>query len=129
MSDTIEDYAAMRRHCQEENAKRRVQGEAVLKAAGVSYTAYNNGQHIVIEAGGGVFDYWPSTGRWRMRPRKGQFGVDKLLAAIAQRRLVSQDFSKLEQRAIAHGMAYTHGPEAFIERMTRAYPHLKGDPA
>lgn len=138
MNEETELWAAYKAHQKRERAERRASAEQHLKDRGINYTVHNDGAHIVIEEGGAIFDYWPGNTRWRMRPQKSQFGVHKLLAAITQRRvlqadleafsrgeqpLVSRDFSKLER----HVLAYTEGPEAFVERMTRAYPHLKGE--
>ena len=135
MSESSEDWAAYKAQQKLERAQRRASGEQQLKNRGIKYTVHNDGAHIVIEEGGAIFDYWPGNTRWRMRPYRSDFGVDKLIAAINQRRLVSQDLSKLEERVIAahpalgapYGATTGRAPEtdeAFVERMTRAFPHL-----
>lgn len=123
MNEVTEDWAAYKEHQKQERAKRRANAEKQLRERKLNYTVHNDGAHIVIEEGGAIFDYWPGNTRWRMRPERSQFGVDKLFRAISQRRLVAMDFSKLEQRVLAHEMT----DEAFVERMTRAFPHLKGE--
>lgn len=99
MSDTIDDYKALAEFRKQERAERRAAAEARL--VGLNYSVHNDGAHIVIWEGGAIFDFWPGTDRWRMRDHKGQFGVDKLLAAIRQRKVVQMDLSKIEGRVIA----------------------------
>lgn len=157
MNEETELWAAYKAQQKLERAERRASAEQQLKDRGINYTVHNGGAHIVIEEGGAIFDYWPGNTRWRMRPQKSDFGVGKLFAAIAQRRVVSQDFSKLEERVIAQmvdagklvSKPFRGNPkdlklrpsapaqypctntgrapetdEAFVERMTRAFPHL-----
>jgi hypothetical protein len=146
MNEETELWAAYKEQQKQERAKRRASAEQHLKERGINYTVHNDGAHIVIEEGGAIFDYWPGNARWRMRPYRSDFGEQQLFAAISQRRLVSQDFSKLEQRVLAQmvdagkltsepfkGDPYAlklrapETDEAFVERMTRAFPHLKGE--
>jgi hypothetical protein len=150
MNDVTEDWAAYKAQQKLARADRRASAEQQLKNRGINYTMHNGGAHIVIKEGGAIFDYWPGNTRWRMRPGKSQFGEHKLFAAIRERRLLSADFSKLEERVLAYEkipQRYDpNGPfgniagvfktttgrapetdEAIVERMTRAYPHLKGE--
>lgn len=99
MSDTIDDYKALAEFRKQERAERRASAERRLE--GLNYSVHNDGAHIVIWEGGAIFDYWPGTDRWRMRDHKGQFGVEKMLAAIHERKLVAMDLSKIEERVMA----------------------------
>lgn len=131
MNEDTELWAAYKEQQKQERAKRRASAEQQLKDRGVNYTVHNEGAHIVIEEGGATFDFWPGSTRWRMRPQRSDFGVHKLFQAITQRRLVSMDFSKLEERVIAHmgvDEALDHyGTLAYVDKMEKAYPHLKGE--
>jgi len=100
MSDTIDDYKALAEFRKQERAERRAAAEARL--VGLNYSVHNDGAHIVIWEGGAIFDFWPGTDRWRMRNHKGQFGVEKMLAAIRERKIVAMDLSKIEARVVAH---------------------------
>ena len=117
MSDTIDDYRALKQFRQAAAATKRAAAEALLTSQGVAYTVHNNGAHIVIEEGGATFDYWPGTERWRMRPRRGLFGVQTLLAAVRERKQVNRDLDSLGRANDA----------AYVAAMERAYPHLKGE--
>lgn len=117
MNEETELGAAYKEQQKQERAKRRAQAEQQLKDRGINYTVHNDGAHIVIEEGGATFDFWPGTVRWRMRPHKSQYGVPKLLSAITQRRLIAADFAEKREQE----------ENAFVERMTRAFPHLKGE--
>jgi len=116
MSESSEDWAAYKAQQKLERAERRATAERQLQRTDIKYTVHNDGAHIVIEEGGAIFDYWPGNTRWRMRPYRSDFGVDKLFAAIVQRRQVAADF---EAKRARH-----QEDEAFVERMTRAFPHL-----
>lgn len=58
-------------------------GVDMLRKCGVAFTEHNNGYHLIVRHEGNVVDYWPSTGRWRMRggPCKGG-GIRNLLATL-----------------------------------------------
>lgn len=154
MNEETELWAAYKEQQKLERAERRALAEQQLKDRGINYTVHNGGAHIVIEEGGAIFDYWPGNTRWRMRPQKSDFGVGKLFQAIAQRRVVARELSAMEASAVVHekipqrynpngpfgniaGIFKYQAPvsesvvkpadetdEAFVERMTRAFPHL-----
>lgn len=117
MSDTIDDYKALAEMRKQERAERRAAAEAKLQ--GLNYSVHNDGAHIVIWEGGAIFDFWPGTDRWRMRNFKGQFGVDNLLAAIRQRKIVALDLSKIEARVVAQ----------MVDAGTLASKPFSGDPS
>ena len=121
MNEETELWAAYKAQQKRERAARRARAEQQLKDRGINYTVHNGGAHIAIEEGGAIFDYWPGNTRWRMRPQKSDFGVGKLFAAIAQRRAVAQD---LKENECGLRLGLTEEDEAFVERMTRAFPHL-----
>lgn len=118
MSDTMDYFRDLKHYRRTEAATKRAAAEALLTSQGISYTVHNNGAHIVIEEGGATFDYWPGTERWRMRPRRGQLGVQKLLVAVRERKQVNRDLDSLGRANDA----------AYVAAMERAYPHLKGEP-
>jgi hypothetical protein len=48
----------------------REYGVSMLKKCGVTFSEHNNGFHLVVRHNGMVLDYWPSTGKWRLRGDK-----------------------------------------------------------
>lgn len=111
---------------------------------GLNYSVHNDGAHIVIWEGGAIFDFWPGTDRWRMRNFRSEEGVDKLLAAIRERRLVAADVRVLTgmPKVAEKGIDLQSRPsvppwqdlpstpeedEAYVDKTTTAYPHLKGE--
>lgn len=106
MSDTIDDYKALAEFRKQERAARRAAAEAKLQ--GLNYSVHNGGAHIVIWEGGAIFDYWPGTDRWRMRNFRSEEGVEKMLAAIRERKIITMDLSKIEERVVAMMPAHAH---------------------
>ena len=130
MSDTIDDYKALAEMRKQERAARRASAELRLKNAGLTYTVHNDGAHIVIPVAGAIFDYWPGTERWRMRDHRGQFGFDKMLAAIRQRPCVAEDLDRakwLTQERWKNILSIPEEDKDYVDKMEKAYPHLKGE--
>lgn len=53
-----------------------------LRDAGVEFVSHNMGEHLVIEIGSKVVDYWPSTGKWQLRGVEQSFGFNALMLLI-----------------------------------------------
>lgn len=74
---------AMLERSKQKRAANREASAVVLTTQGISYTTHNNGAHLVISAGGSVYDFWPGTGRWQLRgSKKHSRGVMQLVRRI-----------------------------------------------
>lgn len=139
MSDTIDDYRALKQFRQAEAATKRAHAPDWLRRLNVSFTEHNNGAHLII-----TFpriqrrvDYWPGTDCWMEPGKRARHGVQLLekrlcalrdedaaydaeLARVRREHLQAQDYANLELRVLANDAAY-------VAAMERAYPHLKGE--
>lgn len=117
MSDTIDDYRALKQFRQAEAATKRAEAPDWLRRLNVDFTEHNGGAHIVITVGLAIIDFWPGNDRWRVRPYKSSFGRKALQRVIEERRTIATDLADIELRVTA----------AYVAAMERAYPHLKGE--
>lgn len=81
MSDLADIFGAYRQERIEKKRRNLEQSTQILRDRGVSFTAKNNGVHLIIRRGTvPLADFWPSTGKWIMRTggKKGR-GVFNLL--------------------------------------------------
>lgn len=110
MSDTIDDYRALKADRQAQRRKLLDTNLQKLFDAGIAYTTANLGVHCQAEVDGVQFDIWPSTGRWKVRGSPhSHFGIDKFIGRYN---------------------ALRYAREArYVAAMERAYPHLKGETA
>lgn len=127
MSDTIDDYRALRRFRQAEAAARRARAPEWLRRLNVSFTVHNGGTHLIItfQRIQRRVEYWPGTNCWMepgKRARHGLQQLEKRLCALRDEdaNLLAQDYANLELRVLANDAAY-------VAAMERAYPHLKGE--
>jgi hypothetical protein len=108
MSDTTDDWAALKAHRQQE---RRLALEANLRKiadAGIQYRTSNNGVHCQAEGGGVPFDIWPSTEKWRVGGRgPTRNGIRQFITHYRAQQQLHE--------------------EAYVRAMERAFPHLKGE--
>jgi hypothetical protein len=67
----------------EKKAQNRQHSTELLQANQIDFVSRNDGVHLTIKSGGGVVDFWPSTGLWIDR-RTGmrKRGVMKLVAFL-----------------------------------------------
>lgn len=81
MGDMIDLYGDLRKHKQEERAKRRAADLLLLAEEGINLASINNdGAHIIVNHGGRVIDYWPGTSLWIDRKtQKRRRGVRQLI--------------------------------------------------
>lgn len=81
MSDLGDDFRAYNESRREKKRRNLEQNTQILRDRGVSFTAKNNGVHLIIRRGTvPLADFWPSTGKWIMRiSRKKGRGVFNLL--------------------------------------------------
>lgn len=84
MGDMADVFSGMRAASKKKRGDNRLQGAVALMEAGVPYTVYNDGAHIVISRPKPFVpvDYWPGTGLWCARGwRRSEYrrGVASLL--------------------------------------------------
>lgn len=83
MSDMAETFNAWREHKKAKRASNTEQSTQALIDAGIPFESHNGGAHIVINMGGTVYDFWPSTGLWWQRATKIKHrGVFRLIQTI-----------------------------------------------
>lgn len=113
MSDTIDDYRALKEHRVQERREFLQKRLALFRSEGMPFTTNNNGVHCVFEIGHRTFDVWPSTGKWRARGGvKTYVGIGGFISLYRQ--LVRDE---------------QHKDRLYVERMEHAFPHLKGETA
>ena len=50
------------------SAQRRLQATIELEKKGIRFTVHNGGAHLIVEGlFGGYIDFWPGTGKWKVR--------------------------------------------------------------
>jgi len=81
MGDMGEVFNEMKRYKQERRASNTEKSTQILVDRGVKFDSKNGGAHLIVYADcGKVIDFWPSTGKFRVRgQKKFQGGVFKLL--------------------------------------------------
>lgn len=110
MSDTIDDYRAIKADRQAERRKLLDANLQKLFDAGIAYTTNNLGVHCQAETDGVHFDIWPSTGRWKVRGSPhSHMGIERFILRYNATRYARE--------------------AKYVEAMERAYPHLKGETA
>ena len=82
MSDS-EMWALRKKHSQEKRQSNRYSSAALIAAAGITFTSYNGGAHLVVD---GNIDFWPGTGLWMVRKLSARFyGVRNLIQHVKAR--------------------------------------------
>jgi len=60
-------FTAMRVECRRRRESNRNTGPAVLKKHGVAFEVKNGGTHLIVKHGNLVADFWPGTGKYKLR--------------------------------------------------------------
>lgn len=80
MADIFKDWRDRKKAKRASNTERSTQA---LIDAGIPFESHNAGVHIVIKTGTAVYDFWPSTGLWWLRPTKIKHrGVFRLIQTV-----------------------------------------------
>lgn len=79
MGDMGEYYNDLRKASQDKRAHNREQSPKMLGERGIAFRALNGGAHLVVEHNGRTVDFWPGTGRWKVRGGTGGRGVRSLI--------------------------------------------------
>lgn len=83
MSDLGETFSAYREAGKVKRAENRENSAAILTERGVAFEAKNGGAHLVVSHGGKVADFWPGTGLYGLRKKRGyRRGVFNLLREL-----------------------------------------------
>ena len=86
MSDTIEDYKAMKTMASSERRLRRELAQRVLETdVEISFSSHNQGAHLILVGKAASADFWPGTGKWHTRggkPFKGYGGIEQVLEYV-----------------------------------------------
>lgn len=83
--DISATWRAIRAQRAEKRGDNREASARLLTQAGIGYTTANNGAHLIVRNGSFVVDFWPGTGKWRVRglPNYNR-GVNALIKAISK---------------------------------------------
>lgn len=78
--------ASMKQQSQERRANNRNCGAEILRARGIQYDVRNDGAHLIVTHNGITADFWPGTGKYRIRP-SGNYkrGVFKLVRDLGKK--------------------------------------------
>lgn len=83
MGDMAETFNAWRNLKKAKRASNTERSTQALIDAGIPFESHNAGAHLVIKVGSTVYDFWPSTGLWWLRPTKIKHrGVFRLIQTV-----------------------------------------------
>ena len=81
MGDMGDHFRAVREAGQNKRADNRKKSPLILEAEGIPFETKNHGAHLIVA---GRADFWPGTGKWKIRGGSGGFGVRGLVEALAR---------------------------------------------
>ncbi len=83
MSDTGDIFSHHRKQSQQKRGSNRERSTQLLKDKGIFFESKNAGAHLVVVHDDKTVDFWPGTGKWRIRGTKQyRRGVFNLLKAF-----------------------------------------------
>jgi len=83
MSDTGDDFAALKTHSKLKKARNLNFSTNLLFERGIEFESKNNGVHLIVTSDLGLIDFWPSTGKFKVRSQtKYGRGVKNLINLI-----------------------------------------------
>ena len=82
MSDVGEDYKALKETRKQKKVSRLERSINRLLDLGIEFESKNDGYHLIIKARNEIYDFYPSTGAYRMRGRAERRGVDRLISEL-----------------------------------------------
>jgi hypothetical protein len=62
------DWDAHRQWSRERRAGNRRNSADILRERGVDFVTRNDGAHLIVQFGTATADFWPGTGKYRVRP-------------------------------------------------------------
>lgn len=80
MGDVGETFNALRKHRKEKKASNQKWSTEHLEHLGVEFESKNGGNHLIVRRNEVVADFWPSTGKYKLRSsQRYRRGVGNLL--------------------------------------------------
>ncbi len=79
MGDMGDFFRAVKSAGQKKRADNRQKSAEMLTKKGIPFTTKNGGAHLIVD---GRADFWPGTGKWKMRKGTGGYGVRGLLKEL-----------------------------------------------
>lgn len=74
----------------EKRASNREKSTKRLEECGVQFESKNNGAHLIVQGSGCLIDFWPGTGKYRIRGGREGRGVFNLLQTIKAYQVLSK---------------------------------------
>lgn len=74
MSDIGEYYKDLGVLKRAKKQKNQQASTELLHKKGIKFESFNDGNHLVVSAAGNKIDFWPSTGKYRPRNYKVEYG-------------------------------------------------------
>lgn len=75
MGDMGDDFRAWKQARIEKRAANRDYGAKCLADMGIQFEAKNDGAHLIVTHRGKVADFWPGTGKFKLRDGKWGRGI------------------------------------------------------
>jgi len=98
MSDIGEDFAAMKAHSKLKKERNLAYSTNLLVESGIEFESKNNGVHLIVTSDLGLIDFWPSTGKFKVRSQtKYGRGVKNLINLI-KRKTTEQIIQGMEKQ-------------------------------
>lgn len=86
MSDTIEDFKAIKEQSKEDRRLRRELAQRILEAdREITFSSYNSGSRLIVVGISASADFWPGTNLWHTRGRRVNFkgrGIETMLLYV-----------------------------------------------
>ena len=80
MGDMGDDFRALKQHNKAKRAKNTKSSTEVLAENRIEFESKNFGAHLIVSSHKGLIDFWPSTGKFKLRSAdKYQYGIKNLL--------------------------------------------------
>ena len=83
--DIVAGWGAMAEAGQQKRASNRRSSADILTAREIAFTSNNAGAHLIVTHNGKTADFWPGTGKWRIRGtepyKRGVFPLIRQLQA------------------------------------------------
>jgi hypothetical protein len=88
--DLIGGYRAMNDRSKSRRQSNRDNAPAILKEAGIEFSSHNDGAHLIVSGKTESFDFWPGTGRWRVRHTRLEDALKRQFASFGIVNLITR---------------------------------------
>lgn len=79
MGDMIDGFKDIQEVSRKKKENNRSRSAELLDDNKIEYTSNNGGAHLIVKSGKHTIDFWPGTGKWKVRKGITSRGVFKLL--------------------------------------------------